>query len=751
MKPKYYFFSNDSIHIFMKYTQLHNTQFRQGSEFLKLLESYEDDYVKSFLTFHAVYKNDGLYLFSDKDTALHGFVLDVDNIRNKKRYENNVLLIIEKFFRIYIKIDQNYPLSTTEIHINGTTNYIVNPFSYSPSDGFIKYIINVSPEQKRDSIRGIKLFLNTIDGTGQLDYNDFKKANYHKVIDSFQSAKNLALSSIENKSENNENSVTVFEFEKEKKLDLVTNYIGFTKWEKYLTNHQKDIVFSNSLGPVKIIGPAGTGKTLSLVLKALFLLNKYKRENKPLKIGFVCHSEAMKKYINSIFAIDGMEFLDENNPVSVDITTLMKWCCDNAVKGFSLDDCLEVDSCDSKLMQQMMIENSIEKFMSQHFNTFEPFLSKEFKNYIQNTPRPKVVESIRNEISVFIKGPNIESLEDYKKGNGKGKILPLKKDEDFSAVFQIYDIYQNSLSDINKYDIDDVSSVALGFLTKAIWKRNRKINGYDAIFVDELHLYDFSEISILKYMLKDENLNHIVCAMDITQSSGDMEIVKSNIAYLNQDSENSPISDLNIVFRSSQPIINLTKFLFDFKLTLFANSNPLHNISVLQNAEETLPLLVNCVNDKQMINNLLKTDTLKRQDRKNTIVVFTDYSLENQITSSLEKAKIPFLVLRNRNDYETLKSAKNDSKLIIGYIDFVGGLEFDNVYLLGFDIGRVPPLDASMSLEFFTHIWYRKIYVAFTRAKKNLVIYSNIEEGEHPFLKTALDKKLLAINTCLTS
>ena len=86
MKPKYYFFSNDFIHFFMKYTQLHNTQFRQGSEFLKLLESYENDYVKSFLTFHAVYKNDGLYLFSDKDTALHGFVLDVDNIRNKKRF-----------------------------------------------------------------------------------------------------------------------------------------------------------------------------------------------------------------------------------------------------------------------------------------------------------------------------------------------------------------------------------------------------------------------------------------------------------------------------------------------------------------------------------------------------------------------------------------------------------------------------------------------------------------------------------------
>lgn len=744
MKPKYYFFSNKFIHFFMKYTQLHNSQFKQGSDFLSLLESYKDESVNVFLSFYAVYKNDGLFLFSSKDIALHGFVLDIDNIRDKKKYEDNALLIIEKFFRIYIKIDQNYPLSSTEIHINGTTNYIVNPFSYSPSDGFIKYIINVSPEQKRDNIRGIKLFLNTIDGTGRLDYTDFKKANYHRVIENFQSVKNMAISSTEKQSDVEASCNTIYEFDKEKKLDLVTNYIGFEKWKNYLTQHQKDIVFSDSLGPVKIVGPAGTGKTLSLVLKALFLGKKYKQQKKELKIGFICHSEAMKKYIESIFSIDGDDFLNTNNTVSIDITTLMKWCCDYAVKGFSLDDCLEVDSTDSKLMQQMMVESAIEKFMQHHYATFKDFLSEKFNNYLTITPRPKLVENIRNEISIFIKGPNIESLDDYKKGIGKGKILPLLQDEDFSAVYQIYDIYQNSLTDINKYDIDDVSSVALGFLTKAIWKRNRKFSGYDVIFVDELHLYDFSEISILKYMLKDESSNHVISAMDISQSSGDMDIVKSNIAYLNGDINNST-NDLSIVFRSSQPIINLTKFLFDYKLALFENINPLQDISVLQNAEDRLPSLVNSVNDCQMISELMRSETLKKQDRKNTLIIFTDYSLENQLTAALEKNKIHFLTLKNRNDYETLKSAKKDCKLILGYIDFVGGLEFDNVYLLGFDVERVPPIDISMSVEFFTHIWYRKIYVAFTRAKKKLVIYSNIEKGEHSFLKTAVEKKLLEL------
>ena len=741
MKPRYYFFSNEFIHFFMKYTQLHNIQFKPGSEFKSLVENYEADKVTLFNGFYAVYKNDGLFLFSSKETELHGFVLDVDNIRDKKRYDDNVLLIIEKFFRIYIKIDQNYPLSNNEIHINGTTSYIVNPFSYSPSSGFIKYIINISPEQKRDEARGIKLFLNTIDGTGQLDYTDFKKANYHKVIESFASVKNMALSEFKQAKPIDKENNTVFEFESETKLDPIANYIGFSKWERYLTERQREIVFSAGLGPMKIVGPAGTGKTLSLILKALNLAKTYQKEKRELRIGFICHSEAMRQSIESILSIDGKDFLNSEDEVSISVTTLIKWCCNYAVKDFSLEDCLEVDSSDSKLMQQMMIENAVEKFMQEHFKTFKDFLSADFLSYLENEPRPNIVENIRNEISIFIKGPNVESLDEYKKSRTKGKILPLTKDEDFAVVYQIYELYQKSLIDINKYDIDDVSSVALSFLTRAIWKRNRKFNGYDVVFVDELHLYDFSEISILKYMLKEEDTNHIISAMDISQSSGDIDIIQANINYLS-DSD-TVTNDLNIVFRSSQAIIDLTKYLFDYKLALFANRNPLQDVSVLQNAEGELPFAIYSPNDVQMIGAVIKSDILKSHDRKNLLLVFTDYNLENLLTSTLENNRIPFASLKTRNDYSTIQAAQKQSKVVIGYIDFVGGLEFDNVCVIGFDVGRIPPADTSMSVEFFTHIWYRKIYVAFTRAKKNLFIYSNMTHGEHPFLTEALKLKLI--------
>ena len=74
-------------------------------------------------------------------------------------FEDNILQIIEKYFRIYIKLDGSYPLSNSEIHISGTSSYIVNPFTYTNNE-FIKYIINTTPDPQRDNSRNVKLFLN---------------------------------------------------------------------------------------------------------------------------------------------------------------------------------------------------------------------------------------------------------------------------------------------------------------------------------------------------------------------------------------------------------------------------------------------------------------------------------------------------------------------------------------------------------------------------------------------------------------
>lgn len=739
MKPEYYYFSNEFIHFFMKYSQLRNSEFKPGSEFLNLLTTYEDNKsVIDFNFFKAVYYKNGLYLFSESEIELYGFVLDTVNICDKKLFDDNILQIIEKYFRIYIKIDKSYPLSSSEIRISGTSSYIVNPFTYSNNE-FIKYIINTTPDPKRDSSRNVKLFLNTVDGIGILDYSNFSKTNYKKVKDHFISVKEIITTN--NKTTDKIGNSTFFEYSEEKSIDLLSNYIGFSKYDKYLTATQKKVVYSDSLGPIRLTGPAGSGKTLSLVLKALYLAKKYETENKPLRLAFICHSEAMKDYIYDVLSFDGSKYLDSKNPISITVVTLLEWCCTYAIKDFSIDDCLEVDSSDTKIMQEMLLNNAYNKFMKNDFTLFESYLSNDFMKFINDKNEVKIVDLLKNEISIYIKGPNIESLEEYCESSKNSKLIPLSKKEDYAAIFKIYEIYQQSLTDMGKYDIDDVSSVSLGFLTRAIWKRNRSINGYDSIFVDELHLYDFSEISILRYMLKEHESNHIISASDVSQSSSDLDIINANINEIVPNMEQE--SKFNIIFRSSQSIINLTKFLFINNISLFSSQNPLKDVYVLQNEEGDCPQITISLNDEDLMKKLLNENFIKNHNKANTLVICTDYEQKDLFLAILDKEKIPYLDVKRRNDLISIRRAKKECKLVVGYIDFIGGLEFDNVCILGFDLDKVPPFDKTMSSEFLRHIWYRKIYVAFTRTRKKLYIYSNELKGRHPFINSAIEHNLI--------
>ena len=739
MTPEYYYFSNQFIHFFMKYSQLRNSEFQTGSEFLKLLSTYDEkNSVKDFNSFNAVYYKNGLYLFSNSEIDLYGFVLDTDNICNKTLFEENILQIIEKYFRIYIKLDESYPLSNSEIHISGTSSYIVNPFTYSNNE-FIKYIINTTPEPKRDNSRNVKLFLNTVDGTGRLNYSNFSRTNYKKVKDNFTNVK--AIINTNNKPLETIGTQTFYEYTEEKSIDLLSNYIGFSKYEKYLTETQKNVVYSDSLGPIKLTGPAGSGKTLSLILKALYLAQKYEQENKSLRLAFICHSEAMKEYIYEILSYDGSKYLETDNQISISVVTLLEWCCKYAIKDFSINDCLEVDSSDTKIMQEMLLNNAFKKFMEKDFSLFKEYLSIDFKKFLKDKNEAKIIDLLKNEISIYIKGPNIESLDQYYESSMNSKLIPLEKKEDYAAIYKIYEIYQQSLTDMGKYDIDDVSSVSLGFLTRAIWKRNRSINGYDSIFVDELHLYDFSEISILKYMLKEHDSNHIISASDVSQSSSDLDVITANINSISFTAEQE--NQYNVIFRSSQSIINLTKFLFINNISLFVNQNPLKNACVLQNEEGDTPKVKRSLNDNDLMTKLLNENFIKNHDKANTLIICTDFRQKEIFLAMLDKQKIPYLDIKRRNDLISIKKAKKECKLVVGYIDFVGGLEFDNVCILGFDLDKVPPFDNSMSSEFLKHIWYRKIYVAFTRARKQLYIYTNELKGKHPFIDSALEHNLI--------
>lgn len=96
--------------------------------------------------------------------------------------------------------------------------------------------------------------------------------------------------------------------------------------------------------------------------------------------------------------------------------------------------------------------------------------------------------------------------------------------------------------------------------------------------------------------------------------------------------------------------------------------------------------------------------------------------------------------LQSRNDYNTVDKAKTDNKFVVGGIDYVGGLEFDAVFIIGVDKGRVPPRSNSKdgNYQFTNFAWHNRMYVAISRAKYYVAMFGNSLNGISPILETAM-------------
>ena len=79
-------------------------------------------------------------------------------------------------------------------------------------------------------------------------------------------------------------------------------------------------------------------------------------------------------------------------------------------------------------------------------------------------------------------------------------------------------------------------------------------------------------------------------------------------------------------------------------------------------------------------------------------------------------------------------------------VDYIGGLEFDGVVLVGVDEGRVPPstvVTTQESRHFLSFSWHNRLYVAITRAKYRLEILFSEERGPSPIIANAIQAGLL--------
>ena len=747
----YILFTYDALLEFASGRIFQSAEFSQSEQLCGILMQKGSDWSHSVIYVEFTEKN-GVIFYTRRIDKKRGLLFDFDTFKGfQNRSPEMTITIFQKVVKYAIHYFDDQPLAPCE-HNLSTERAIVYPFPFSATKDVEKVFIDKnSTKQNRKEQNYLVAFC--------LDKNPcaFQTASLNKAVES--------LKHINNQITVLKDSVKV-ESLKVSQIEApslsIDSPLHFEQWKPYLTRKQREFIERPIQGAERLEGPAGSGKTLSLILRCIFLMEKHSKDNLPYKIIFITHSIATKDRIEDLFMSmypdfkAHMESKDSHPEISILITTLQEWSKDNLGANIIYDtEMIDKDAGISKEYQLLMIEESYDSLKDNTWNGYQIICSDKFVKFINNTPKNDILDMLQYEISVVIKGRADGNIEKYKQIDRPLVGMPLKTTEDKKFVFQVYEKYQQSLERSGLFDTDDITLSALGQLDTPIWKRRSVREGYDACFVDEAHLFNFNELSVFHYLNKPERRNHIVYVLDKSQYSGEVGFTEDELSSL--ENGNTQRTKLTTVFRSSPDIINLAFNVLSSNVSLFTHfENPLDycssSFTVIEERKCLKPVYKFFTSDEKMIEQAIRDAEMycdEKKIRKSDvlIVVSDNLLLNNLVLKYLKNCNKPFVEIQSRNDFHTIRKAKAGNKFVISGIDYVGGLEFDVVFILGVDKSRVPPEndEKGEQYQFTSFAWHNKMYVSISRAKYYVAIYGNKFNGVSPVFDTAISNQIIDV------
>jgi superfamily I DNA/RNA helicase len=213
---------------------------------------------------------------------------------------------------------------------------------------------------------------------------------------------------------------------------------------------------------------------------------------------------------------------------------------------------------------------------------------------------------------------------------------------------------------------------------------------------------------------------------------------------------------LKAIFRCSPDIVNLAFSVTSAGATLFTNfHDPISSASSAFTQEEEAkcaqPVYRFLRSDEDMFRaSLQRADELSREMKcaksEIALVVFGD-ELFADFERFCRNGNKPVEYVKQRGDTELVQRARADGKFVASTPDYVGGLEFAAVILLGVDKDRMPPRvpsDFADSQNFVSYASHQRLYVAITRAKYRVEIFGLKTRGPSTLLQSAVIAGLVA-------
>lgn len=561
----------------------------------------------------------------------------------------------------------------------------------------------------------------------------------------------------------NENNSEIMDMPKleDAQIDINSKYetymLSYDKWineKSSLNPSQREILNSDALSarPIRIIGAAGTGKTLLMQLLTIKRLRQAKDKNQPLKILYVCHSSDMVNNVKERFEILGAGGFFNNNSEDnsslkqhLEVKTLFQYCYENT-DGIADEMIMSPDVYQNKEFQKSLIND----FLNEVLNDYKKRNNFNEDNYpiiyqiLNDDIKDVFLDVLINEIGVAIKG----KIEDYNKQKYVESEISLSRlhkalnTKERNFIYDIFQKYHNYFMQNSLLDSDDIAISFLQSKKTPVWNLRRKKDGFDFVFVDETQLFNENERQLFSFLTKN-NSSYVPIVLALDEAQDLKGGIHKGFGVLGiEQLENKHLIK---VHRCTEEILRLAFYVIQRTTDLFGSEFPdftKTTVTIVSSSHRNTypPRLIKASSD--LCSKLVETicELRNKNIRQICVVVHSNIYWSQVLNCLSDNLKDELKILDRRGEQIMSKNPM----VVLTRPESVGGQEFDVVICIGLEDGVVPKKVSYAPLnETFNQQSLREMYIAFTRAKHQLIVINSPNSSPTEVLNNAITEGYL--------
>jgi len=511
---------------------------------------------------------------------------------------------------------------------------------------------------------------------------------------------------------------------------------SFEEWLDAISDDQRAFVDAPTDKSIRLRGPAGSGKSLAIALKAVQETLRARDSGEELRVLIATHSWALASQTQ-----DSIDSLGLGHLTEIDVLPLLgvgqmllppRHQDDD---GFTL---IGDDSQSGKQAQLDEISDVLDNFLDGDWVTYRAQASAELRDRFESkdpNARLALAWDLMIEFGSVIGAAAIftgaGSERRYLQLPRSPWMMPLSTPADRRLIYAIYSQFMESLEARSLVTSDQVTSDFLSFMTTHAWNRARRAQGYDLVFVDEFHLFSPLERQVLAYLTRDPvTYPRLFMAVDPRQSpsAAFIGIAADETRSIVEDAMGEISNfELTTVHRFTPQILALIKHVHHMFPAFDLGGDWEVDLSAVESAQVngSLPVLTSASTQAASEIDIYQAvqDLYGRGRMALAVVDSRQWRRYSDLAAQIARSgKFHVSAISGRTDIEGL--GYRHRGLVVGSAEYLAGLQFSTVLVVG-----VPDLHSDVVTANEKTRILSLLYLALSRAETEIRVFVADEDG----------------------